>query len=229
MEPTLLKPRAWSVAEPSRLSLRGSVRPAFLLAFPTPDQRRPRAKEITGAARVNSTPFLRSAEDEHRYSDYCSSRGREQGNSTGMTQVIAAELGRRLATDAISVHYAAPVRNNINPMLYEGACPHCGEFFDPGFSTARCVRAAAATREMLVAAAARRIGARDLTSFPSPSPKLRIRRLPAISHSDNSPPDRRQGARFPRNLKLRARNELHLDRSAAGSVGRCPRRSMGKR
>src|SRR5258707_7519087 len=76
-----------------------------------------------------------------------------QGNSTGMTQVIAAELGaawprmRYLFTTERRPEY-------INPMLYEGLVLTAGSSSIPGFYGAMR-QAAAATREMLVAAAAK--------------------------------------------------------------------------
>jgi len=65
-------------------------------------------------------------------------------------------VGRRVATDAISIHYRTAGRIHQSDAL-RGACPHCGELFDPGFYGAMR-QAAAATREMLVAAAAKQLG-----------------------------------------------------------------------
>ena len=133
----------------------GTGTAAFVLVFQLP----------TGGARAEELPerpgqfnaFLAIGEDDIVTAIIAQTEG-GQGNSTGMTQVIAAELGaawphmRHRFTTERRAEY-------INPMLYEGLVLTAGSSSIPGFYNAMR-HAAAATREMLVAAAARRLDAR---------------------------------------------------------------------
>src|SRR5712672_159238 len=139
---------------PSRRAfLEGVGTTAFLLAFQLP---------ITGA-RAKESParpsqfdaFLAIGEDDIVTAIIAQTEG-GQGNSTGMTQVIASELGA--AWPRMRYRFTSERRAEyINPMLYEGLVLTAGSSSIPGFYDAMR-RAAAATREMLVAAAVKKMG-----------------------------------------------------------------------
>jgi len=130
MEQHCLKHREpWSVAEPVRAFLEGGRYDRLSSRLPTPDPRRPRAKESPARPGQFQRPFLRSAKTTSLQAIIAQAEG-GQGNSTGMTQVIAAETGRRpWPTDAISVSLRSAVRNTSIPCLYEGLVLTAGEFF----------------------------------------------------------------------------------------------------
>ena len=141
---------------PSRRAfLEGIGTAAFLLAFQVPVAGA-RAKESPSSpGQLNA--FLAIGEDDIVTAIIAQTEG-GQGNSTGMTQVIAAELGA--AWPQMRYRFTTERRAEyINPMLYEGLVLTAGSSSIPGFYGAMR-HAAAATREMLVAAAARRLGAR---------------------------------------------------------------------
>jgi CO/xanthine dehydrogenase Mo-binding subunit len=148
-------------AAPSRRTFpEGVGTAAFVLAFQLP---------VSGA-RAKDSPvhpgqfnaFLAIGEDDIVTAIIAQTED-GQGNSTGMTQVIAAELGA--AWPRMRHRFTTERRAEyINPMLYhasstEGLVLTAGSSSIPGFYGAMR-HAAAATREMLVAAAARRLGAR---------------------------------------------------------------------
>ena len=140
---------------PSRRAfLEGSVRPPSL-GFQLPISGA-RAKE-SPALPGQFNAFLAIGEDDIVTAIIAQTEG-GQGNSTGMTQVIAAELGA--AWPRMRYQFTTERRPEyINPMLYEGLVLTAWSSSIPGFYGAMR-QAAAATREMLVAAAARRLGAR---------------------------------------------------------------------
>ena len=145
-----------SPTSPSRRTfLEGVGTTAFLLAFQLP---------VSGARAGNSpaspgqfNAFLAIGEDDIVTAIIAQTEG-GQGNSTGMTQVIASELGA--AWPRMRYRFTTERRAEyINPMLYEGLVLTAGSSSIPGFYDAMR-HAAAATREMLVAAAARHLNAR---------------------------------------------------------------------
>jgi len=137
-------------ALPSRRAfLEGVGTVAFLLAFQLPIAGA-RAKE-SPARPGQFNAFLAIGEDDVVTAIIAQTEG-GQGNSTGMTQVIAAELGA--AWPRMRYQFTTERRAEyINPMLYEGLVLTAGSSSIPGFYGAMR-QAAAATREMLVAAAA---------------------------------------------------------------------------
>jgi CO/xanthine dehydrogenase Mo-binding subunit len=142
------------VTEPSRRCvLEGIGATAFLLAFQLPLSPG-RAGEPPGVSRQFNA-FLAIGEDDVVTAIIAQTEG-GQGNSTGMTQVIAAELGA--AWPRMRYRFTTERRPEyVNPMLYEGLVLTAGSSSIPGFYGAMR-RAAAATREMLVAAAAKQLG-----------------------------------------------------------------------
>jgi isoquinoline 1-oxidoreductase subunit beta len=153
------------VAGPSRRGfLEGIGASAFLLAFQLP-ARSGRAGEASGVSWPFNA-FLAIGEDDIITAIIAQTEG-GQGNSTGMTQVIAAELGA--AWPNMRYRFTTERRPEyINPMLYEGLVLTAGSSSIPGFYGAMR-RAAATTREMLVAAAAKQLGVRpgDLSVLES--------------------------------------------------------------
>ena len=143
------------VAGPSRRGfLEGIGATAFLLAFQLPVSPG-RAGEPSGVS-GQFNAFLAIGEDDIVTAIIAQTEG-GQGNSTGMTQVIAAELGA--AWPRMRYRFTTERRPEyINPMLYEGLVLTAGSSSIPGFYGAMR-QAAAATREMLVAAAAKQLGA----------------------------------------------------------------------
>src|ERR1700730_9254103 len=142
------------VAGPSRRGfLEGIGATAFLLAFHQPVSPG-RAGEPSGVSEQFNA-FLAIGEDDVVTAIIAQTEG-GQGNSTGMTQVIAAELGA--AWPRMRYRFTTERRPEyVNPMLYEGLGLTAGGSSIPGFYGAMR-RAAAATREMLVAAAAKQLG-----------------------------------------------------------------------
>src|SRR5712671_5664430 len=140
-------------AGPSRRGfLEGIGTTAFLLAFHLPVGPARAAGSPLGSGQFNA--FLAIGEDDLVTAIIAQAEG-GQGNSTGMTQVIAAELGA--AWPRMRYRFTAERRAEyINPMLYEGLVLTAGSSSIPGFYGAMR-QAAAATREMLVAAAARHL------------------------------------------------------------------------
>ena len=147
-------------AQPSRRAfLEGVGTTAFLLAFQLPvspgraDQPS-RAGQPSGiSGQFNA--FLAIGENDIVTAIIAQTEG-GQGNSTGMTQVIAAELGA--AWPKMRYRFTTERRPEyINPMLYEGLVLTAGSTSITGFYGAMR-HAAAATREMLVAAAAKQLG-----------------------------------------------------------------------
>jgi len=106
------------------------VRPPFS-RLPNPDHRRPR-EGIAAAPGPVQPPFLHR-EDDIVYSVIAQTEATRELHWG--YQVIASE-GRRLATDAISVHYAAPSRIHQS-MLYEGLLTAGSS--SSRVSTAQCV------------------------------------------------------------------------------------------
>src|SRR6266404_3449426 len=133
--------------------LEGIGTTAFLLAFQLPVSTG-RAGEPSGVS-GQFNAFLAIGEDDVVTAIIAQTEG-GQGNSTGITQVIAAELGA--AWPRTRYRFTTERRPEyINPMLYEGLVLTAGSSSIPGFYDAMR-RAAAATREMLVAAAAKKMG-----------------------------------------------------------------------
>ena len=144
--------------EPSRRTLlQGFGGAAFLLAFSLPAS----AKQARSGAMVPQdapsglplNAFLAIGADNMVTAIIAQTEG-GQGNSTGITQVLAAELGAdwslmryQFTSERLPIY--------VNPMLYEGLVLTAGSTSISGFyKTFRT--AAATTREMLVAAAAQR-------------------------------------------------------------------------
>src|SRR3981189_3601664 len=126
---------------------------AFVLAFHLPVGPARAAGSPGGSGQFNA--FLAIAEGEIVTGIIAQAEG-GQGNSTGMTQVIAAELGA--AWPRMRYRFTSERRADyINPMLYEGLVLTAASSSIPGFYGAMR-QAAAATREMLVAAAAKKLG-----------------------------------------------------------------------
>src|ERR1700747_2561705 len=131
-----------------RAFLEGVCTTTFLLAFQLPISGA-RAKE-SPARPGQFNAFLAIGEDDIVTAIIAQTEG-GQGNSTGMTQVIAAELGaawpqmRYLFTTERRPEY-------INPMLYEGLVLTAGSSSIPGFYGAMR-RAAGGARGMLRAPA----------------------------------------------------------------------------
>jgi isoquinoline 1-oxidoreductase subunit beta len=144
----------WMVTKPSRRGvLEGIGATVFLLAFQLPVSPG-RAGEPPGVS-GQFNAFLAIGEDDIVTAVIAQTEG-GQGNSTGMTQVIAAELGA--AWPRIRYRFTTERRPEyINPMLYEGLVLTAGSSSIPGFYGAMR-RAAAASREMLVTAAAKQLG-----------------------------------------------------------------------
>src|SRR5712672_4186115 len=143
-----------SPTSPSRRTFpEGVGTTAFLLAFQLPVSGARAGDSPASPGQFNA--FLAIGEDDIVTAIIAQTEG-GQGNSTGMTQVIAAELGA--AWPRMSYRFTTERRPEyINPMLYEGLVLTAGSSSIPGFYDAMR-RAAAATREMLVAAAAKQLG-----------------------------------------------------------------------
>jgi isoquinoline 1-oxidoreductase beta subunit len=192
------------VAEPSRRGfLEGIGATAFLAAFQllAGPGRAGEASVVSGQFNA----FLAIGEDDIVTAIIAQTEG-GQGNSTGMTQVIAAELGA--AWPKMRYRFTTERRPEyINPMLYEGLVLTAGSTSIPGFYDAMR-HAAAATREMLVAAAAKQLGVSpdDLSVSESkvthsPSGRsLTFGQLAAAAAKEQ----------VPAKPRLRARNELLL-------------------
>jgi isoquinoline 1-oxidoreductase subunit beta len=125
---------------------------AFLLAFELPSSTAAADPAIAGIRRFNA--FLEIGADNVVTAILAQTEA-GQGASTGMPQVIAAELGAdwaltkyRFTTELLPEY--------INPMLYEGLVLTAGSSSITGFYDAMR-KAAATTREMLVAAAAKEL------------------------------------------------------------------------
>jgi CO/xanthine dehydrogenase Mo-binding subunit len=192
------------VAGPSRRGfLEGIGTTAFLLAFQLPVSPG-RAGEPPGVSQQFNA-FLAIGEDDIVTAIIAQTEG-GQGNSTGMTQVIAAELGA--AWPRMRYRFTTERRPEyINPMLYEGLVLTAGSSSIPGFYDAMR-RAAAATREMLVAAAAKQLGV-------SPGDLSVSESKVTHSHSDRYLTFGQLAAAaakepVPAEPRLRARNELLL-------------------
>jgi len=137
---------------------------AFVLAFHLPalaaQERRkgppaPKAAPITDTDGQRFNAFLTVSSDDMVTAIIAQTEG-GQGNSTGMPQVIAAELGADW--DKMRVQFSTERRQEfINTKLYKGLVLTAGSssvtlFYEP------MRKAAAATREMFVAAAVERWG-----------------------------------------------------------------------
>jgi len=125
---------------------------AFLLAFELPSSTAAADPAIAGIRRFNA--FLEVGADNVVTAILAQTEA-GQGASTGMPQVIAGELGAgwaltkyRFTTELLPEY--------INPMLYEGLVLTAGSSSITGFYDAMR-KAAATTREMLVAAAAKEL------------------------------------------------------------------------
>src|SRR5258706_420883 len=189
---------------PSRRAfLEGIGTAAFLLALQVPVAGA-RAKESPSSpGQLNA--FLAIGEDDIVTAIIAQTEG-GQGTSTGMTKVIAAELGA--AWPQMRYRFTTERRAEyINPMLYEGLVLTAGSSSIPGFYGAMR-HAAAATREMLVAAGVRRLGGSPdqysvaeskVTHTPS-GHQFTFGQLAAAAAKEQVPPKPR----------LRARSELHL-------------------
>jgi isoquinoline 1-oxidoreductase beta subunit len=136
-----------------RSLLAGSGATAFLLAFSLP------SKGLRGqqmdTARRQFNGFLAIGRDNYVTAILAQTEG-GQGNSTGMTQIIAAELGADW--DLMRYQFTTERRPEyVNPLLYKGLILTAGSSSISGFfGTLRT--AAATTREMLISAAAKRWG-----------------------------------------------------------------------
>ncbi len=193
-----------SPAAPSRRAiLQGTGATVFLLAFQVPLQRADAQRALAAADRFNA--FIAISEDNFVTAILAQTEG-GQGSSTGMTQVIAAELGA--AWSNIRYQFTTERRPEyINPLLYEGLILTAGSSSITGFYGAMR-RAAAATREMLVAAAAKRLGVDSATlsvanskiSHAASGRHLTFGELAAAAAQEPIPAEPR----------LRARNELQL-------------------
>ncbi|MFZ0151514.1 MAG: molybdopterin cofactor-binding domain-containing protein [Xanthobacteraceae bacterium] len=125
---------------------------AFLLAFHVPVGPARASESSTVSGRFNA--FL-AIDDTDIVTAIIAQAEGGQGNSTGMTQVIAAELGA--AWPRMRYWFTTERRPEyINTMLYEGLVLTAGSSSIQGFYGAMR-QAAAATREMLVAAAAKQL------------------------------------------------------------------------
>jgi isoquinoline 1-oxidoreductase subunit beta len=145
--------RGLGVGPSRRAFLEGIGASAFLLAFQLPASVGRAGEPPAISGQLNA--FLAIGEDDMVTAIIAQTEG-GQGNSTGMTQVIAAELGA--AWPRMRYRFTTERRPEyINPMLYEGLVLTAGSSSIPGFYGAMR-RAAAATREMLVAAAAKQLG-----------------------------------------------------------------------
>jgi isoquinoline 1-oxidoreductase beta subunit len=145
--------RGLAVGPSRRTFLEGIGTSVFLLAFQLPASVGRAGEPPALSGQFNA--FLAIHEDDMVTAIIAQTEG-GQGNSTGMTQVIAAELGA--AWPRMRYRFTTERRPEyINPMLYEGLVLTAGSSSIPGFYGAMR-RAAAATREMLVAAAAKQLG-----------------------------------------------------------------------
>ncbi|MDM9628491.1 molybdopterin-dependent oxidoreductase [Rhizobium sp. S152] len=132
-----------------RSLLKGMSAAAFIIAFTTPT----RAVWAQGQASdaTNFNGFISIDRDNTVTAILAQTEG-GQGNSTGMTQIIAAELGA--AWPSMRYQFTTERRPEyINPVLYKGLILTAGSSSISGFfGTLRT--AAATTREMLISAAA---------------------------------------------------------------------------
>ncbi len=186
-----------------RAFLEGIGAAAFLLGFQMPVAGA-RAKELPSSpGQLNA--FIAIGEDDIVTAIIAQTEG-GQGNSTGMTQVIAAELGA--AWPQMRYRFTTERRAEyINPMLYEGLVLTAGSSSIPGFYGSMR-QAAAATREMLVAAAMKQLGGSPdqysvaeskVTHTPS-GRQFTFGQLAAAAAKEQ----------VPQSPRLRARSELHL-------------------
>jgi isoquinoline 1-oxidoreductase subunit beta len=186
-----------------RAFLGGIGTTAFLLAFELPVVGAS-AKEAPANPRLMNA-FLAIGEDDIVTAIIAQTEG-GQGISTGMTQVTAAELGA--AWSKMRYRFTTERRPEyFNPMLYEGIVLTAGSSSIPGFyGTVR--HAAAAAREMLVAAAVKQLGGSPdqysvaeskVTHTPS-GRHLTFGQLAADAAKE----------RVPSKPRLRDRSELHL-------------------
>jgi isoquinoline 1-oxidoreductase subunit beta len=194
----------WMIAEPSRRSfLEGIGTIAFLLAFQMPTGPG-RAGEPSGVS-GQFNAFLAIGEDDTVTAIIAQTEG-GQGNSTGMTQVIAAELGA--AWSRMRYRFTAERRPEyINPMLYEGLVLTAGSSSIPGFY-GPMRQAAAATREMLVTAAAKQLGASPDDLSVSESKVTHSRSGRYLTFGQLAAAAAKE--QVPAKPRLRARNELVL-------------------
>src|SRR5712664_508335 len=186
-----------------RAFLEGVGTTAFLLAFQLPSTGA-RAKE-SSARPGQFNAFLAIGEDDLVTAIIAQTEG-GQGNSTGMTQVMAAELGA--AWPRMRYQFTTERRAEyINPMLYGGLVLTAGSSSIPGFYDAMR-RAAAATREMLVAAAAKkmRVNPGDLSVSESKVTHARSGRH--LTFGQLAAAAAREAV--PAEPRLRAREELPL-------------------
>src|SRR4029077_20391334 len=183
--------------------LEGIGTTAFLLAFQLPASPG-RAGEPSGVS-GQFNAFLAIGEDDVVTAIIAQTEG-GQGNSTGMTQVIAAELGA--AWPRMRYRFTTERRPEyINPMLYEGLVLTAGRFLIPGLYIAMR-QAAASTREMLVAASARRLGVRQDEFSVGDS---KVTHSPSARHfTFGELAGDAAHEQVPARPQLRARNELHL-------------------
>jgi len=191
-------------AGPSRRGfLEGIGTTAFLLAFHLPVGPARAAGSPGGSGQFNA--FLAIGEDDIVTAIIAQAEG-GQGNSTGMTQVIAAELGA--AWPRMRYRFTSERRAEyINPMLYEGIVLTAGSSSIPGFYDAMR-RAAAATREMLVAAAAKKMGVNPGDLFVSESKVTHAQSGRYLTFGQLAAAAAREPV--PAEPRLRARKELLL-------------------
>ena len=191
-------------AGPSRRSfLEGIGTTAFLLAFHLPVGPASAAGSPGGSGQFNA--FLAIGEDDIVTAIIAQAEG-GQGNSTGMTQVIAAELGA--AWPRMRYRFTTERRPEyINPMLYEGLVLTAGSSSIPGFYDAMR-RAAAATREMLVTAAAKQLGVNPGDLSVSESKVTHARSGRYLTFGQLAAAAAREAV--PAEPRLRAREELPL-------------------
>ena len=194
---------ATSVSPSRRAFIEGVGTVAFLLGFQLPNTGAQAKEQSERPGQFNA--FLAIGEDDFVTAIIAQTEG-GQGNSTGMTQVIAAELGA--AWPKMRYQFTTERRTEyINPMLYEGLVLTAGSSSIPGFYGAMR-HAAAATREMLVAAAAGRLNAR-LGEFSVAESKV-IHSPTARHFSFGELAADAAKELVPKQPRLRARNELLL-------------------
>jgi isoquinoline 1-oxidoreductase subunit beta len=186
-----------------RAFLEGAGTTAFLLAFQLPIAGALAEEFPVRSGQFNA--FLAIGEDDIITAIIAQTEG-GQGNSTGMTQVIAAELGA--AWPRMRYQFTTERRAEyINPTLYEGLVLTAGSSSIPGFYGAMR-EAAAATREMLVAAAARRLGVRPEEFSVAESRVTHSQSSRYFTFGELAADAAKE--QVPAKPMLRPRNELHL-------------------
>jgi len=189
---------------PSRRAfIEGIGATAFFLAFQVPVAGA-RAKDSPQSA-DQFNAFLAIGEDDIVTAIIAQTEG-GQGASTGMTQVIAAELGA--AWPKMRYRFTTERRAEyINPLLYEGLVLTAGSTSIQGFYGAMR-HAAAATREMLVAAAVKRLGGNSDQYSVAESRVTHMASGRHLTFGELAVDAAKE--QVPSNPRLRDRSELHL-------------------